>query len=285
MRMIYIKPFDPWKSKLCTCPFKYSLNIYTGCDHCCIYCYSSAYIKDFFRIRKKKNFLAIVSKDLEKLPENSLLSLSNTSDPYPRLEKRLGLTRKFLELLLNKNIRLLIITKSDLLLRDLDLISKLRVAVTFTITSFRLDKKLEPNAPSSASRLKAMKVLADHNIKVGLRLDPVIPYINENEIEHIIESCSDFINHVVTSTFKPRRDSWQRFSLAFPKEAKKLSNLYFKEGKYIGNSWYLPENLRKALILKVKEVSSYYGIPFSSCREGFPELNTAKSCDGSWMIP
>ena len=62
-----IAPFDPWKSKSCACPKKYCLNVYTGCAHRCLYCYSSAYIPDFFRPRQKKDLLKRVSKDIETL--------------------------------------------------------------------------------------------------------------------------------------------------------------------------------------------------------------------------
>ena len=57
--MSYIQPFDPWKSPLCTCPPKYSLNPYTGCGHKCLYCYATSFIKNFYTPRPKKDFLKI----------------------------------------------------------------------------------------------------------------------------------------------------------------------------------------------------------------------------------
>ena len=282
--MAYLIPFDPWKNPRCTCPPKFSLNPYTGCSHGCLYCYASSFIKDFFKPREKKNFLKILKKEVENLPKESLISLSNSSDPYQKLEEKFLFTRKALEIFKEKNFRVLIITKSDLVLRDLDLLSKMRVAVTMTITTLKHFKKLEPGAPPPQKRIEALKILKKAKIPVGLRLDPIIPFLNENEIEEIIEKTSPFILHLTTSTFKPKIDSWKRIKKAFPEVAKKLERFYFKEGEKNGGSFYLPLNLRKEIILKVRKVCQKYQIPFASCREGFPDLNTASSCDGSWLI-
>ncbi|HIP89296.1 MAG TPA: radical SAM protein, partial [Thermococcus paralvinellae] len=75
---MYIRPFDPWKSKLCTCPFKYTLNIYTGCDHSCVYCYITAYIPKAFNVRVKENLLLNLEKELRKI-ERFIISLSYSS--------------------------------------------------------------------------------------------------------------------------------------------------------------------------------------------------------------
>ncbi len=128
-----------------------------------------------------------------------------------------------------------------------------------------------------------MKILKKQKIPVGLRLDPIIPFLNDSEIEDIIKELSGTISHLVASTFKARDDSWKRFKIAFPKIAKKIGKLYFKEGKRISRAYYLPEKIRKELILKVKGICQKYKIPFASCREGFQRLNTAKSCDGSHL--
>ena len=285
--MQVIQKFDPWNSPLCSCPPKFSLNPYTGCSHRCIYCYAT-YIPNFYHPRPKKNFIEKIKKDLKNLPENSLISLSNSSDPYLPEEKTYKLTRKFLQEFKNYNLRLLIITKSDLLLRDLDILKNLKVAVTFTITSLNPEiyKKLEPNAPLPEKRIKAIEKLTQAGIKVGVRFDPIFPFLNDKEAEKIIKTVKKAGSlHIISSTFKPRRDSWQRFKKAFPQIAKKLEKLYFEKGEKIQNSWYLPKKFRKTILLKVKKICDKEKISFSCCREGFLELNSAKSCDGSHLIP
>jgi len=280
---MYIRKFDPWNSRLCTCPEKYSLNPYTGCEHRCIYCYSSSYIREFFNCRIKKNLIKYVKRDSERLPRNSLISLSNTSDPYPSLERYMNITRECLKIFRNYGFRVLIITKSDLVLRDLDILEEMRAGVAITITTMQHYRRLEPNAPSPERRILALKELSERGIPTILRLDPIFPYINENEICDIIERLRDYVRHVVSSTFKPRFDSWRRFREKFPREANLLREKYFKSKK-IGNSWYLPKEMRLELMCRVRDICDLYGITFACCREDFFNLNNAKSCDGSHLI-
>ncbi|MCS7164601.1 MAG: radical SAM protein [Thermodesulfovibrio sp.] len=283
---MYLRPFDPWKSKLCTCPPKYSINPYTGCVHGCLYCYASSYIKNFFHLREKSNIIECLKREIKKIPPNSLISLCNTSDPYPPVEIIKKTTRKCLEILKENNMKVLIITKSDILLRDIDLLKEMHSCVTVTITTLKHYKKLEPNAPTPIQRLRVLDSLSKEGISTGIRLDPIIPMLNEEEIETILMAAKESgVKHVIASTFKPRWDSWRRISLAFPDIALKIEKLYFKEGTKLANAWYLPENLRKEFMIRVSDICRKLSLTFSSCREGFPEFNSSPSCDGSHLIP
>lgn len=283
---MYICPFDPWRSQLCTCPPKYSVNPYTGCAHGCLYCYASSYIKNFFNLREKPKLVESLKRDIKKIPKNSLISLCNTSDPYPSIEVNKKNTRKCLEIFKDNDMKILIITKSDIVRRDIDLLKEMPSCVTITITTFKHYKKLEPYAPSPIQRLKALYELSKESIPTGIRLDPIIPMLNEEEIESILKAAVDSgIKHVIISTFKPRWDSWKRISRVFPDIAEKIQKLYFKDGVKISNSWYLPDSLRKDLILKVKQICAMLSLTFSLCREGFHELANSPSCDGSHLIP
>src|SRR5512137_228217 len=94
-----LTPFDPWKSSLCTCPSKLSLNPYTGCPHGCLYCYASSYIPHFSRCRPKSDLLKRLAREAARIRPGSLVAMSNSSDPYPLLEEKLLLTRSSLEIL------------------------------------------------------------------------------------------------------------------------------------------------------------------------------------------
>lgn len=191
-----VRPFDPWRNPLCTCPPKYGLNPYTGCGHGCLYCYITSYIPNAFNPRPKERLMELVRRDLEKIPRGAVVALSNSSDPYTPPEAQLGLTRKVLEALLERGYRVLITTKSPLVLRDLDILAKHRerVAVQITITTLReeLAERLEPRAPRPRGRLDAVKKLAEAGIKVTVRLDPLIPYLNDDEenIEEVASSAA-----------------------------------------------------------------------------------------------
>lgn len=115
-------------------PKKYSLNPYTGCGHRCIYCYAT-YIPNFFQPRRKKNLVERIENDLERIPSESIISLSNSSDPYTPMDEEHQDTRDCLETMKGYNLGILLVTKSDLVLRDIDLLRNLKSAVTLTITT------------------------------------------------------------------------------------------------------------------------------------------------------
>jgi len=275
--------FDPWKSQLCTCPSKLTFNPYTGCDHGCLYCYASSYIPRFRECRPKKNLLSRLKREAARL-NGKLVSISNSSDPYPRLEQTSGLTRKCLEILAESRCRLQIVTKSDLVTRDINILQDVPCVVTVTVLTADdgLSRKLEPGAPVSSRRLKAIETLVENGIPTTVRIDPVIPFLND-DLSALMEAVADLgALHVTCSTYKVKPDNWRRFSVVFPEVAEKLNPHYFVEGERIGRSTYLPRNMRFGLMKKAKESAEDHRLKFGCCREGF-SLNSAV-CDGSWAI-
>ena len=275
--------FDPWKSQLCTCPSKLTFNPYTGCDHGCLYCYASSYIPHFRECRPKKNLISRLTREAAQL-NGELVSLSNSSDPYPRLEQTSGLTRKCLEILAESKCRLQIVTKSDLVTRDIGILQDVPCVVSVTVLTADdgLSMKLEPSAPVSSRRLKAIETLAKAGIPTTVRIDPIIPFVND-DIAELMKTVADLgVLHVTCSTYKVKPDNWKRFSAVFPEVAEKLKPYYFIEGERVGRSLYLPRNMRFGLMKKAGELSKEYNLKFGCCREGF-SLNSAV-CDGSWAI-
>jgi DNA repair photolyase len=263
---------------MCTCPPKHSLNPYTGCSHGCLYCYISSYIKDPFRSRPKKNAIREVEREVKMSGEGiRFISLSNSSDPYPPEERILGITRDVLRILDQHGIGFQIVTKSDLVARDLDLMGKNVVSMTVTAKDTR---RIEPGAPSSEKRIEALKALSDGGIRCTLRLDPVIPGINDSyeSVCWVIHHAGDHVEHVTSSTLKPRSDSLTRLERSFPQIG--WRGMYTDRK---GGSYYLPEDTRLGLMLKVREACDESGLTFSCCREGF-DINTGISCDGSHLL-
>jgi DNA repair photolyase len=279
-----ISEFDPWKSKLCTCPPKLTFNPYTGCDHECVYCYASSYIPRFYDCRPKKELLRRLEKETRKL-RGELISISNSSAPYPKIEEKNFLTRKCLEILSRHESKIQIVTKSPLVTRDTDILKKTKCMVALSITTDddEISRRLEPHAPVSSKRLEAIEALVNNDIPVAVRIDPIIPFLNDTPKRLIELLASLGALHITTSTYKVRPDNWRRFSNAFPEVAKKLSPLYFEEGERISRYLYLPRNLRHQLMKRVKELTEKNGMKFGCCREGFSHLNSA-SCDGSWLV-
>lgn len=266
-----IRAFDPWKSVLCTCPPKYSVNPYIGCDHCCVYCYITAYIKDAFLCRPKKSLIQTLERELTRIDRDRIISMANSSDPYPRIEREMQLTRRVVELFNTEKVRFQIVTKSDIVVRDIDLLQSSRCAVAVTITTAdeNVAKKLEPGAPPPGKRVEALKRVKEAGIPVSVRIDPIIPGLTDPLA--VLEKVH-FVDHVTASTLKLRPDGVVRMQKAFPG---------VEVGSRRGNVWYLPDQLRWEVLGDIREKCAEYGISFGTCREG---VRSERNCDGTHLV-
>lgn len=183
--------------------FDQSINPYRGCEHGCIYCYarpSHAYMNlspgvDFeTKIFHKVDAAALLEKELNK-PKYvvSPIMLGANTDPYQPAENKLKITRSILEVLRKYQHPVAIITKSSLIERDLDILADMAaqglasVAVSLTTLSIDLKRTLEPRTSSPQGRLRTIKHLSTANIPVRVMAAPMIPMINDMELEHILE--------------------------------------------------------------------------------------------------
>jgi DNA repair photolyase len=282
--MPLISRFDPWQSSLCTCPSKLTFNPYTGCDHACVYCYATSYIPRFFRCRPKSELIPRLRREARKL-KGEIVSISNSSDPYPTAEAEKGLMRNCLEALSQSDCKIQIITKSAIVVRDIDVLKRIpsMVSVTITTGDNELAKLIEPNAPPPSQRLKAVETLIEKGVPTSVRIDPIIPFAND-DAESLIETLASMgVKHITGSTYKVKPDNWQRLSIALPKVAERLKPLYFENGERISRYVYLPKQLRFELMKNMGTAAEKFGIKFATCRENLSHLNTA-TCDGSWLI-
>lgn len=157
------------------------------------------------------------------------------------------------------------------------------VALTITTEDAETAKILEPYAPTPAERIKTAERLVAEGVPVAVRIDPIIPYVNENP-ETLVKILAEIgVKHVTASTYKVKLDNWQRLSLAMPKTAEKLKPLYFEKGEKLARYIYLPKSLRLRLLENLAKLAKKHGLKFATCREGLKGLNTAP-CDGSWLI-
>jgi DNA repair photolyase len=270
---------------MCTCIRKMTFNPYTGCDHGCLYCYASSYIPNFQECRPKKAKLRTLKQEASKL-NGEIVSMSNSSDPYPRIEARTGWTRQCLEILTKTNCKIQVVTKSNIVTRDIDLLARVPSSVVLTITTDdeELARIVEPGAPSPTKRLRALDDLVAQGIPVSVRIDPIIPFLNENP-QTLVSSLSEIgVKHITSSTYKLKPDNWRRLSETLPHVAEKLKPLYFQQGERISGNTLLPKDLRIKLLSHLRNLALSKGMKFGVCREGLTQLNTAP-CDGSWLIP
>ena len=261
-----------------------TFNPYSGCDHHCVYCYASSYVRDFHSCRPKKDKIRILLRESKKL-KGEVVSMSNSSDPYPRMEASLGWTRRCLEVFAQADCKIQIVTKSNLVTRDEDLLRKMQAIVAITITTKDdiLAGKMEPYAPLPSVRLRAVKDLLDAGIPTSVRIDPIIPKLNDKTDELVAQLAKIGVKHITCSTYKLRLDNWKRFSEVFPDLASKLVPFYFNQGERIGGSIFLPKKFRFMLLQQIKDNAESCGVRFGVCRENLNKLNSAP-CDGSWLL-
>ncbi|MCE4620470.1 MAG: radical SAM protein [Desulfurococcales archaeon] len=287
-----LAPFDPWNSPLCTCPFKLSLNPYTGCSFHCLYCYATAYIGEK-PSTPKRDFEKRLRRELARWDPRIPINMGTSSDPYPPEEAAYGLTRKALEIMIPQGRRILVTTKGTLYAtRDLDLVAQGNVAVTPTITMLdpSMSILVEPGAPLPEKRLYAVKAASRAGVPVGVRLDPVIPLVNDDPymlrelVGRIAEAGAVFI---VTSTYKARPDNLARMRRRLGSLGERIYRLYRERGVKVGGYTYLPRRDREELLHPVVKEARRLGLQYAHCREGFTgrEWFNAPSCDGTHLIP
>ncbi|MEH6628645.1 MAG: PA0069 family radical SAM protein [Motiliproteus sp.] len=188
-------------------PFSQSINPYQGCEHGCIYCFarpthSSGGLSPGLDFETKLSYKANAVELLEQAlvtPKYRCqpIVLGTNTDPYQPLEKEQQITRQLLEVLLRHRHPVSIVTKSSLVLRDLDLLEEMArqqlcsVRISMTTLDNELKRTLEPRTPSSVTLLKTIRELNQAGVPVGVMAAPVIPKINDQELEAILEASRD----------------------------------------------------------------------------------------------
>ena len=245
----------------------YNMNLYRGCSHGCIYCDSRSecyHIDDFDRVRSKENALGILECELIK-NKRGIVGIGAMSDTYNPLEKKYELTRGALKLIYKYEYGVSIDTKSDLILRDLDLLKEINeknnVIIKFTITtaSDSLSKIIEPGVVCSSSRFAAIKTLSDNGLFVGIMLNPVLPFITDNEenVKRIVylayKSGAKFIHTYMGMTLRGNQRDYYYEKLDI-----NFFGLKEKYIKYYGERYnLLVRNYKKLYKIFVNECNKY----------------------------
>ncbi len=177
------------------------MNLYRGCTHGCIYCDSRSNCyqmnHEFEDIEVKENAIELLENTLRRKRKRCMIGTGSMSDPYMPLEAQLEYTRKALLLIEKYGFGATLITKSDRVLRDLDILKRINqktkavVQMTLTTADEALCKLIEPNVSTTKQRFEALKILRDNNIPTVVWLCPVLPYINDTEdnIRRILDMC------------------------------------------------------------------------------------------------
>lgn len=188
-------------------PFNQSINPYRGCEHGCVYCYarpSHAYMDlspglDFeSKIFFKPAAAALLEKALRKRGyQCSPIAMGTNTDPYQPLEKEKRITRELLETMQRFNQPVTIVTKSQVILRDLDLLAEMardglvQVAISVTTLDKELKRRLEPRTAGPAARLRVLEALSAAGVPTAVLAAPMIPALNDSELEAILKAAAE----------------------------------------------------------------------------------------------
>ena len=237
----------------------FTINPYIGCSHKCRYCYASFMKKitnhsenwgDFIDIKLTEEEI-----DLKKI-QNKTIFLSSVTDPYLSFEKEYLITRSILEEIKDSNCKLIITTKSSLILRDLDILKQIK-NLTVCISINTIDERFKNDMDKASSikeRIKTLKILHENNISTVAFISPIFPYITD--IKDIIESVKDYVDFCWFENLKLRAN-YKKDILNYIKDNYK--ELY---PKYL--DIYFNENMSyfKNLSLVIKDICSKYNIKY-----------------------
>ena len=262
----------------------YGMNIYRGCSHGCIYCdsRSNCYQFDhpFEDIEVKANAPDLLEKALRTKRRRCMIGTGSMSDPYMHCEEKLKLTRRCLEIILNNGFGAAIQTKSDRILRDIDLLDSINrsakcvVQITLTTYSDELCKILEPNVCNTKKRIDVLEKMHERGIPTIVWLTPILPFINDNEenVSSILNECArvgvkGIIDFGMGLTL--RDGSREYYYAALDRYFPGLKERYIKQ---YGNSYELPSPKSTELIRLMRKICEKNGI-MSNSEDCFRYMN------------
>jgi len=283
-------------------PHRLVANAYVGCGHDCVYCYAKWYSRKG-QITAKINAHEILKKELEKRIEKNRpkepVCLGSISDSYQPIESKYEITRRMLEVCDALSYPCFIVTKSDLVVRDINILKSLAernlVAVNFTITPLDNEvlTKVEPYAPNNERRLNAMNTLTKAGVPCSIYLSPIFPYLSEPFLEDFIRESSKNGARCCSAIFlKIRPIVWKNVKAFlqnnFPSLISKYEELYFKHGDEDLSHYRLPEyTYRRKIMESIAQVCRKHNLKFTS--EEFFDLWTTPYSDcvdiNCWHAP
>lgn len=242
-------------------PFDRTVNPYRGCEHGCVYCFArpthafhglSAGLDFESRLFYKPNGPNLLLRELSRpgyVPRP--IALGMNTDAYQPVEKRLALTRRFLEILDAHNHPVTLLTKSALIARDKDIIASMaergliRVGVSITTLDRKLARRMEPRAATPQLRLDTVKTLSAAGIDVTVMMAPIIPALNEDEIEAVLSAAAGHgavrTGYVLLRLPYELKDVMQEWLVQhYPDRAARIVNLLrdMRGGKDYDSDWY-----------------------------------------------
>ncbi|MGF7117796.1 SPL family radical SAM protein [Methanobacterium oryzae] len=266
----------------------YSINPYLGCSFNCLYCYirGSHYGGDTtHKLQVKANAAEILKKQLKRRAKNGeygLIGIASATEPYPEIEKELKLTRELLQIIARFKFPVSILTRSTLVLRDMDILKKINenailppdlkfklrggaiISFSFSTPDEKLAKIFEPNAPKPKERLETMKKFKDHGFRTGVCFMPVLPFLSDSEkqIEKMIVLAKNYgSDSILTAGLTLFGDKPTDCKTVYYKTLEKhFPELLEKTKKLFGQNFYPNPKYQRKLTERANAICKKYEI-------------------------
>jgi DNA repair photolyase len=258
-------------------PFTWTINPYRGCEFACKYCYAR-YTHEFMEMRDgfdfeqkifvKQHAADLLRQELHQFKPGEEIAIGTATDPYQPAERQYEVTRAILEeFARRRGFEIGIVTKSNLILRDVDLLKQIaktnRLFINITITTMKVDlaRILEPRAPRPDLRLEAMQKLNQADVAAGVICAPVLPGITDSprDLEALVRATAEAGGKYISANSLFLKPCSAAVFLPFlEKEFPQLVDCYRRRYK---DRAFLPESYRKALSQLMKRLREKYGIP------------------------
>jgi len=254
----------------------YGFNIYRGCQHQCIYCDSRSecyQIEDFNDVLVKVNAPEVLRAELNRKRKKGTIGTGSMSDPYTPVEREYRLTRKALEVIAEYSFPLHLLTKSDLVTRDADVLVEIQrktmaiAAFTLTTADDDLARVLEPFAPAPTRRLKALEKLSSLGVHTGVVLMPVLPFLEDSE-ENLVniarrakDAGAEYVLPAVGMTLRDRQRLYfyDRLDESFPGLREQYERSYGERYDVRPRNW-------KNLDTRLRETCAQLGLSMQTPR-------------------
>ena len=246
----------------------YAINPYYGCAHKCQYCYA-VFMKKFTGhtepwgdfVDVKVNAPEVLARQLQRLKKRSRISFSTVCDPYQPLELKYQITKQCLEILKPYRHSISILTKSSIVVRDVDILSRLhKVRVSFTVTTMNEEvrKVFEPGAPPTEQRFKALRTLAHSGIRTSIFVAPVLPYLSDSErnIGSILKTAKlAGAEYVMFDTLNPYPKVWRN--------VRRLIRIHFPQAMEYYDYYYTHRRMYKVRLRdRISRLGNRYNIEY-----------------------
>jgi len=245
----------------------YAVNPYLGCEHGCVYCYARFMLRMGHAGEEWGSFVDVKVNALERLRAEAprrrrgIVLLSSVTDPYQPLERRFELTRGSLKILLDHQFPVQILTKSDLVLRDLDLLHRFddcEVGLTITTMDEEARQIFEPRASPIRSRLKALRELSEAGVETYAFLGPLLPHLSEQGLESLLDELAETAGRVIVDRLNIKCGNLPVIRRALSQHYTDMQPM-FESAISSGSSYY--EGLKRRLAAMLRE----RGIPYDFC--------------------